>query len=144
MDLITKTNSEQMPSSSSSSSSSSSLAAESNQYYYYYNLNNQLKFDLEQQNAIKLQQLEAIKLIQISLDKLSTNTTVPFHSNNKQQQQQQNGSTQTPTILVYKETNLHKNLLVSKILNKSKFVYYQSIVQTMRLSLMSKLNYYNY
>jgi len=109
--------------------------------YHYYNLNSQLKFDLEQQNAIKLQQLEAIKLIQISLDKLTATTTVPLHTNVSKL------STTTfqsqPTILVYKETNLHKNLLVSKILNKAKYVYYQSIVQTMRLSLMSKLNYYS-
>lgn len=106
---------------------------------HYFNLNNQLKYDLEQQNAIKIQQLEAIKLIQVSLEKLTATTTVPLHN----QTTRKNNSTPPPTILVYKETNLHKNLLVSKVLNKAKYFYYQSIVQTMRLSLMSKLNYYS-
>jgi urease beta subunit len=107
---------------------------------HYFNLNNQLKYDLEQQQVIKLQQMEAIKLIQVSLEKLTATTTVPLHN---QTTRKQNGSTPAPSILVYKETSLHKNLLVSKILNKAKFFYYQSIVQTMRLSLMSKLNYYS-
>jgi hypothetical protein len=103
-----------------------------------------LKFDQEQQNAIKLQQMEAIKLIQISLDKLTTASTVQVTSSNSSSSVKtgpQNAA--ASTVLVYKEANLHKNLLVSKILNKAKYFYYQSIVQTMRLSLMSKLNYYS-
>ena len=106
--------------------------------YHYYNLNTQLKIDLEQQNAIKMQQLEAIKLIQLSIDKLTASNTVPLHNQNSKTSLKNSKS----TILVYKENNLHKNLLVSKILNKAKYYYYQSLVQTMRLSLMSKLNYY--
>lgn len=106
---------------------------------HYFNLNNQLKYDLEQQHAIKLQQMEAIKLIQVSLEKLTATTTVPLHNQTTRKQ----SNSPAPSILVYKETSLHKNLLVSKILNKAKFFYYQSIVQTMRLSLMSKLNYYS-
>lgn len=107
---------------------------------HYYNLNNQLKYDLEVQNVIKNQQLEAIKLIQVSLEKLTATTTVPLHN---QTTRAAKNTSNAPTILVYKETSLHKNLLVSKILNKAKYFYYQSIVQTMRLSLMSKLNYYS-
>lgn len=118
------------------------------------NNNSQLKTDLEQQKAIRLQQIEAIKLIQISLDKLSSTTAVQIPTNSKQQSSNLVNSfssksppTQSPppttTVLVYKEANLHKNLLVSKILNKAKYFYYQSIVQTMRLSLLSKLNYYS-
>ena len=107
--------------------------------FHYYSLNTQLKIDLEQQNAIKMQQLEAIKLIQLSIDKLSATTTVPLNNHSSKS----NSSPPPPTILVYKETNLHKNLLVSKILNKARHFYYQSVVQTMRLSLMSKLNYYS-
>ena len=107
----------------------------------YFNLSNQLKNDIEQQNAIKMQQLEAIRLIQVSLEKLTATTTVPLH--NQTTRAAKNPKTPPPTILVYKETSLHKNLLVSKILNKAKYFYYQSIVQTMRLSLMSKLNYYS-
>lgn len=106
---------------------------------HYFNLNNQLKYDLEQQHVIKLQQMEAIKLIQVSLEKLTATTTVPLHN----QTTRKKSNSPTPSILVYKETSLHKNLLVSKILNKAKYFYYQSIVQTMRLSLMSKLNYYS-
>ena len=105
---------------------------------HYFNLNNQLKQDLEQQNAMKTQQLEAIRLIQISLEKLTATATVPLHN-----QSSRNNKTTPPTILVYKETSLHKNLLVSKVLNKAKCFYYQSIVQTMRLSLVSKLTYYS-
>lgn len=107
---------------------------------HYFNLNNQLKYDLELQNSIKTQQLEAIKLIQVSLEKLTATTTVPLHN---QTTRASKNTANAPTILVYKETSLHKNLLVSKILNKAKYFYYQSIVQTMRLSLMSKLNYYS-
>lgn len=106
---------------------------------HYFNLNNQLKYDLEQQHVIKLQQIEAIKLIQVSLEKLTATTTVPLHNQTTRKQ----SNSPAPSILVYKETSLHKNLLVSKILNKAKYFYYQSIVQTMRLSLMSKLNYYS-
>lgn len=95
---------------------------------FYFNT-----FEMDQQNAIRLQQLEAIKLIQISLDKLTCTNTVQIKSQNAHK---------TNTVLVYKETNLHKNLLVNKILNKAKYIYYQGVVQTMRLSLMSKLNYY--
>jgi hypothetical protein len=105
-------------------------------------INNQLKLDLEQQNAIKLQQMEAIKLIQISLDKLTSTTTVQIQTNSNSPKQP-NSNSQPASVLVYKEANLHKNLLVSKILNKAKYFYYQSIVQTMRLSLISKLNYYS-
>ena len=105
-------------------------------------INNQLKLDLEQQNAIKLQQMEAIKLIQISLDKLTSTTTVQIQTNSNSPKQP-NSNSQPTSVLVYKEANLHKNLLVSKILNKAKYFYYQSIVQTMRLSLISKLNYYS-
>lgn len=89
--------------------------------------------EIDQQNAIRLHQIEAIKLIQISLDKLTCTNSVQLKSQNTQK---------TNTVLVYKETNLHKNLLVNKILNKAKYIYYQGVVQTMRLSLMSKLNYY--
>lgn len=89
--------------------------------------------EMDQQNAIRLQQIEAIKLIQISLDKLTCTNTVQLKSQNTQK---------SNTVLVYKETNLHKNLLVNKILNKAKYIYYQGVVQAMRLSLMSKLNYY--
>ena len=101
------------------------------------------KSELEQHNVIRMQQMEAIRLIQISLDKLSSTTTVQLP---KPKQSSSTTHPQTPntsTILVYKESNLHKNLLVSKILNKAKYFYYQSIVQTMRLSLISKLNYYS-
>lgn len=110
---------------------------------HYFNLNNQLKYDLEQQNAIKMQQLEAIRLIQISLEKLTATTTVPLHNQTTRAASKTAGNPPPPTILVYKETSLCKNLLVSKILNKAKYLYYQSIVQTMRMSLMSKLNYYS-
>ncbi|CAF0806966.1 unnamed protein product [Brachionus calyciflorus] len=101
-----------------------------------YFLNNQ--YDLDQQNALRLQQIEAIKLIQVSLDKLTSTTTVQLNPNPSN-----SNSPKSNTVLVYKENNLHKNLLVNKILNKAKFLYYQGVVQTMRLSLMSKLNYYS-
>jgi hypothetical protein len=68
-------------------------------------------------NLNKLLQIEAIKLIQISLDKLTSTK-----------------------CCVYKE-NLYKNLFISKILNKSKLYYYQSIVNTLRFTLISKLTY---
>ncbi len=110
---------------------------------HYLNLNNQLKYDLEQQHAIKMQQLEAIRLIQVSLEKLTATTTVPLHNQTTRAASKTAGTQPPPTILVYKETSLHKNLLVSKILNKAKYLYYQTIVQTMRMSLMSKLNYYS-
>jgi hypothetical protein len=101
-----------------------------------------VKSEIEQHNAIKMQQMEAIRLIQISLDKLSSTTTVQLPKP-KSSPANNNNNNNTSTILVYKESNLHKNLLVSKILNKAKYFYYQSIVQTMRLSLISKLNYYS-
>ncbi len=110
---------------------------------HYFNLNNQLMYDIEQQNAIKMQQLEAIRLIQISLEKLTATTTVPLHNQTTRAASKTAGTQPPPTILVYKETSLHKNLLVSKMLNKAKYLYYQTIVQTMRMSLMSKLNYYS-
>ena len=94
----------------------------------------------DQQSAIKMQQLEAIRLIQISLEKLSATATVTVQS---PKPQAKHASAASSSILVYKEANLHRNLLVSKILNKAKYFYYQSIVQTMRLSLISKLNYYS-
>ena len=107
-------------------------------------LNTTFKSDMEQQNAIKMQQMEAIRLIQISLDKLSTTTAVQMPPKSQPKSTAANSSAPPPsTVLVYKESNLHKNLLVSKILNKAKYFYYQSIVQTMRLSLISKLNYYS-
>ena len=68
-------------------------------------------------NLNKLLQIEAIKLIQISLDKLTSTKCCN-----------------------YKE-NLYKNLFISKILNKSKLYYYQSIVNTLRYSLFSKLTH---
>ena len=68
-------------------------------------------------NLNKLLQIEAIKLIQISLDKLTSTKCCN-----------------------YKE-NLYKNLFISKILNKSKLYYYQSIVNTLRSNLFSKLHF---
>jgi hypothetical protein len=101
------------------------------------------KSELEQHNVIRMQQMEAIRLIQISLDKLSSTTTVQLPKPKQSSSTTHHQASNTSTILVYKESNLHKNLLVSKILNKAKYFYYQSIVQTMRLSLISKLNYYS-
>ena len=102
-----------------------------------------VKSELEQHNVIRMQQMEAIRLIQISLDKLSSTTTVQLPKPKQSSSTTHPQTSNTSTILVYKESNLHKNLLVSKILNKAKYFYYQSIVQTMRLSLISKLNYYS-
>lgn len=107
---------------------------------FFYN-----QFDIDQQNAIRLQQIEAIKLIQISLDKLTSTTTVQLNPNSSSSSSSSSSSNNQKqnTVLVYKEANLHKNLLVNKILNKAKYIYYQGVIQTMRLSLMSKLNYYS-
>jgi hypothetical protein len=127
------------PSAHSHAAPPSSLIDETNTLYKLFTntfmLNNQLNLDLEQQNLIKLQQIEAVRLIQISLDKLTQAATIqiPNKSNNSNKS----------TVLVYKEANLHKNLLVSKILNKAKNFYYQTVVQNMRLSLLNKLNYYS-
>ena len=68
-------------------------------------------------NLNKLLQIEAIKLIQISLDKLTSTKYCNFRE------------------------NLYRNLFISKILNKSKLYYYQSIVNTMRCTLVSKLTF---
>ena len=89
-----------------------------------------VKSEIEQHNAIKMQQMVAIRLIQISLDKLSSTTTVQLPRPKSSPANSNNNNNNTSTILVYKESNLHKNLLVSKILNKAKYFYYQSIVQT--------------
>ena len=133
-----------------------------------------MKLDLEHHKSIRMQQMEAYKLIQVSLDKLNTTAVlsqVPSAANNissnssssshqhtnnanNQRHSRANGSDSPPShtsnnnnnnkILVYKEVNLHKNLLVSKILNKAKYFFYQSIVQSMRFSsLISSLNYYS-
>jgi hypothetical protein len=123
--------------------------------------------DIEQHNLIRQQQLDAVRLIQISLEKLTQQPTASSSSNNhaaaaaaaaaassstSSNANQTGESSKTGTgaaaaspqpSLVYKEMNLHRNLLVSKILNKAKCAYYQSVVQNMRLSLMAKLNYYS-
>lgn len=97
-----------------------------------------------QQKIVQQQQMESIRLIQISLDKLSSSTTSTIQLAKHFKVANSLSSSSSPTILVYKESNLHKNLLVTKILNKSKYFYFQSIMHTMRLSLISKLNYYSY
>ena len=100
-------------------------------FYKYFNAYyaQQHASDLAQQNLLRQQQLDAIRLIQISLDKLT--------QQQQQQHQQQsftNSSSSNTTSVTaksasaaattaaastaYREANLHRNLLVSKVLNK--------------------------
>lgn len=96
--------------------------------------------DSDQRNFIQHQQVEALKLIQISLQKLNPIPIVqPSYDLNNNEIIKKPAKV-TP---VNTDTNLQKNLLIHNVINKAKYVYYQSIVQTMQLSLMSKLNYYS-
>jgi hypothetical protein len=82
-----------------------------------------------------------LRLIHLSHDKL-TNTTSQILSSSSSSKNKPNLNN-TNGLSVYREPNLRRNLLVSKMLHKAKCVYYQSIVQQMRLGLMAKLNYYS-
>ncbi len=83
-----------------------------------------MKLDLEHHKSLRIQQMEAYKLIQVSLDKL--NTTAVLSPVPGATSAQRGGAAarhvdaSNNRILVYKEVDLHKNLLVSKILNKAK------------------------
>jgi hypothetical protein len=95
----------------------------------------QIFSNMTQAQLIKRQQLEAIKLIKISIDKLTHQSSFSI-SNNKNDSNNKKASNPSSTVT---EANLHRNLLVSNILNKAKYFYYQSIVQMMELS-MPKVN----
>lgn len=125
--------------------------------------------ELKLYNEYKMIQLEAQKLIQISINKLTglsagksqsdgderakkrarvhrrdeaLDLSIKHVNNAKSDEQEMRKQKRQSLFSTKSEINLHKSLLINKMLNKSKMVYYEAILKTMRLTILNKLMSY--